>query len=54
MLQAAMGEGVQLWVFPIDDLVVLVGVAIVYLAIGYYTFMRATDRAWRLGVLGHY
>ncbi|WP_138005383.1 ABC transporter permease [Halalkalirubrum salinum] len=54
MLQAAMGEGVRLWEFPIADLVVLVGVAVGYVLIGYYVFMRATDRARRLGVLGHY
>ncbi|WP_299268829.1 ABC transporter permease [Halorientalis sp.] len=54
LLQRAMREGTHLWQFPLFDLVVLVGTAVVYLGFGYLVFQRATRRARRLGVLGDY
>lgn len=54
MLQRAMQDGVRLWEFPVTDLAVLLVVGVGYLVIGYLVFMRLTDRARRLGVLGHY
>jgi ABC-2 type transport system permease protein len=54
MLQRAMIEGTRLWEFPLFDLVVLVGVAVGYLLLGYAVFELATRRARRLGVLGDY
>jgi ABC-2 type transport system permease protein len=54
MLQRAMIDGTRLWEFPLFDLVVLVGVAVGYLLLGYAVFELATRRARRLGVLGDY
>jgi ABC-2 type transport system permease protein len=54
MLQRAMLEGTRLWMFPLVDLAVLVGVAVAYVAFGYAVFAWATRRARRLGVLGDY
>jgi ABC-2 type transport system permease protein len=49
-----MVDGVRLWELPPADLAVLVGVAAVYLGLGYAVFHYATRRARRLGVLGDY
>jgi ABC-2 type transport system permease protein len=54
MLQRAMIDGTRLWEFPAVDLLVLVGVAVGYLLLGYGVFDAATRRARRLGVLGDY
>lgn len=54
MLQQAMQEQVRLWEFAVVDLAILVGNALVYLAIGVAFFWYAQRRARRLGVLGHY
>jgi ABC-2 type transport system permease protein len=54
LLQRAMVDGVRLWELPPADLAVLVGVAAVYLGLGYAVFHYATRRARRLGVLGDY
>ena len=54
MLQRAMLDGTRLWEFPALDLVVLVGTAVGYVAVGYIVFEWATRRARKLGVLGDY
>ncbi|WP_368409398.1 ABC transporter permease [Halorussus gelatinilyticus] len=54
MLQRAMVDGVRLWEFPLADLVILLGTAVGYVALGYAVFEYATRRARRLGVLGDY
>ncbi len=54
MLQPAMKDGVRLWEFSPGALGILVGTAVLYLAIGYAAFTVASDRARRLGVLGDY
>ena len=54
MLQRAMIDGTRLWEFPVVDLLVLVGVAVAYVLLGYAVFEAATRRARRLGVLGDY
>ncbi|WP_152042665.1 ABC transporter permease [Salinigranum salinum] len=54
LLQRAMVDGTRLWEFPLVDLAVLVGVAIAYVAFGYWVFQYTTRRARRLGVLGDY
>ena len=54
LLQRAMIDGTRLWEFGLLDLGLLVGVAAVYLGLGYVVFELATRRARRLGVLGDY
>ena len=54
LLQRAMIDGTRLWEFAPFDLALLVGVAAVYLGLGYVVFELATRRARRLGVLGDY
>ncbi|WP_372480503.1 ABC transporter permease [Halomicrobium sp. HM KBTZ05] len=54
LLQRAMIDGTRLWEFPGLDLLVLVGVAVGYVVLGYAVFEGATRRARRLGVLGDY
>ncbi|MES3517077.1 MAG: ABC transporter permease [Natronomonas sp.] len=54
LLQRAMVDGTRLWMFDPFDLLLLVGVAVGYLAFGYLVFQYATRRARRLGVLGDY
>ncbi|QGA83424.1 ABC transporter permease [Halomicrobium sp. LC1Hm] len=54
LLQRAMIDGTRLWEFPALDLLVLVGVAVGYVVLGYALFEAATRRARRLGVLGDY
>lgn len=54
LLQEAMREGTALWNLPTTDLGVLVLTAVVYAGAGYLVFLRATDRARRLGVMGQY
>ncbi|ACV49130.1 MULTISPECIES: hypothetical protein [Halomicrobium] len=54
LLQRAMIDGTRLWEFPAVDLLVLVGVAVGYVVLGYAAFEAATRRARRLGVLGDY
>lgn len=54
LLQRAMRDGVRLWEFDPFALVVLVGTAALYLALGYVGFALTTRRARRLGVLGDY
>jgi ABC-2 type transport system permease protein len=54
LLQRAMIDGTRLWEFPLVDLAVLIGVAVVYVAFGYAVFTWATRRARKLGVLGDY
>jgi ABC-2 type transport system permease protein len=54
LLQRAMVDGVRLLEFPAVDLAALVGVAVVYLGLGYLVFRYTTRRARRLGVLGDY
>jgi len=54
MLQRAMREDVHLTEFSPSALSLLVGVGIGYFVLGYAVFTYATDRARRLGVLGHY
>lgn len=54
LLQTAMREGTALWNLPATELAVLVGTAIFYAGAGYLIFLKATDRARRLGVMGQY
>jgi ABC-2 type transport system permease protein len=54
LLQRAMVDGVRLWEFSLVDLLVLVGVAVGYVGVGYLVFRYTTRRARRLGVLGDY
>jgi ABC-2 type transport system permease protein len=54
MLQEAMQNGVRLWEFPVVDLSLLVGSAVVYSLLGYLVFRWCTDRARKTGVMGHY
>jgi ABC-2 type transport system permease protein len=54
LLQRAMIDGTRLWQFPLLDLVLLVAVAVGYVALGYAVFQYTTRRARRLGVLGDY
>jgi ABC-2 type transport system permease protein len=54
LLQRAMIDGTRLWEFPLLDLVLLVAVAVGYVALGYAVFQYTTRRARRLGVLGDY
>lgn len=54
LLQLAMSDGVRLWEIAPADILVLVGVAGGYLAIGIAFFTLAQRRARRLGVMGHY
>ena len=54
LLQRAMAGGVRLWEFPTMDLAILVGVAVVYLGVGYVVFHLTLERTRHLGVLGHY
>jgi ABC-2 type transport system permease protein len=54
LLQRAMVDGTRLWEFALVDLAVLVGVAVAYVAFGYWVFQYTTRRARRLGVLGDY
>jgi ABC-2 type transport system permease protein len=54
MLQKAMKNGVRLWEFPVTDLALLVGSAVVYSLLGYLVFRWCTDRARKKGVMGHY
>lgn len=54
LLQRAMREGTALWNLPTAELGVLVGTAVFYAGLGYLIFLKATDRARRLGVMGQY
>ena len=54
LTRRAMTGGVQLWEFPVADLALLVGTTTFYLLVGFYCFHRATQRARREGLLGHY
>jgi ABC-2 type transport system permease protein len=54
LLQEAMQNGVRLWEFSVIDLSVLVGSAVVYSLLGYLVFRWCTNRARRIGVMGHY
>lgn len=54
LLRRAMDDGVRLWEFAPVELAVLAAVAVGYLAVGYGTFVAATRRARREGVMGHY
>lgn len=54
LLSAAMIRGVRLWEMPATDLALLVGLAGLYLGLGYAAFALLSRRARRLGVLGHY
>lgn len=54
LLRRAMDDGVRLWEFAPVELGILAGVAVGYLVIGYATFVAATRRAQKEGVMGHY
>lgn len=54
LLQQSMREGVRIWEFDPTSLVILVGVAVFYLATGYKLFGIITKRARKLGTLGDY
>lgn len=54
LLQRAMQDGVRLWQFTPADLAILVATAVGYTVVGYLAFQRASDKARRDGVLGHY
>lgn len=54
LLQRAMTNGVRLWEFEPVELFILIGVAVIYLIIGFIVFNIATNRARRLGTLGDY
>lgn len=54
LLGSAMRDGVSLWAMPVDDLAVLVAVALGYFLLGYACFRWFTRLARRRGVLGHY
>lgn len=54
LLQQSMQDGVRLWEFAPLEVAILVGNALVYLAIGVAFFRLAQRRARRLGVMGHY
>lgn len=54
MLQETMREGVRFWHFPMSDIAVLVGTALVYWAIGYAIFMFCSRVARKRGVMAHY
>lgn len=50
----AMENGTRLWEFPAPELGVLVATNALYLALGYYCFHRAVQKARAEGLLGHY
>ncbi len=54
LLRQAMENGVALWELPPVEIGILAGVAAAYLAVGYAVFVLATQRARKVGVLGHY
>lgn len=54
MLQKAMQDGVRLWEFSPVDLALLVATAVVYSLLGYLAFRWCTNRARKVGVMGHY
>lgn len=54
LLRTAMRDGIPLWEFPAVDLAILVATSVVYLLVGYYCFYRASIKARREGLLGHY
>jgi ABC-2 type transport system permease protein len=54
LLQRAMRDGVRFWEFAPVDLAILVATAVGYTVVGYVVFQRASDKARRDGVLGHY
>lgn len=54
MLKRAMSDGTGIREFPASELVLLVGVAVGYLAAGYWGFLVLHRIAKRRGVLGHY
>lgn len=54
LTRVAMEQGTRLWEFPVEELGLLVVTGLVYLGVGYYCFHRATRKARKEGVLGHY
>lgn len=54
MLQLAMRNGVRLWEFTVVEISTLVGVAALYLLIGYTIFLYCSRIARHRGVMGHY
>lgn len=54
LLQRVMNDGEHIWDFPLSELGILVGVGFAYFLIGYLSLAAFTDRARKLGVMGHY
>lgn len=54
LTRVAMADGVRLWEFSAWNLGLLIATSALYLALGYYCFHRATQRARAESLLGHY
>lgn len=54
LTRVALTENVRIWEFAPSKFAFLVGITASYLILGYYFFYRASLRARKQGVLGHY
>jgi ABC-2 type transport system permease protein len=54
LLTRSMEMGMHLWEFPVGELALLVGTAVVYFGLGFAAFQLMARRARRQGLMGHY
>ena len=54
LLRRTMQQDIGIWQLPLSELVILLGVAAVYLVLGFSVFWWAQRRARQKGILGHY